>query len=107
MDEAELQTAMTEILSEDQFQRLGQQNIKTETTKYGTVNELSHGLAGKLLELTADESKKIFEAGQRIYAELTDDLHQAQSDSLRQSLGSLSGPQRVRIAEIVGDAAIR
>ncbi len=101
MSEAELKTVVTEILSDDQFEQLSRYVIRMETSKYGTVNELSYGLLSKLMGLTSEESDALFRAGEQVFAELTEDLQQAKLDSLRQSFSSLSAEKRNRVIELV------
>lgn len=103
MDEDELQNGMNQILSRDQVARLNQHGVITETTRYGTVNELSRGLLGNLLGLTSEESERILETGQQIFAELSEDLKQSKTESVKASIESLSADKQARIIEILGE----
>ena len=97
---------MEQILTSDQIKRLNQYGVKMETKRYGAANELCYGLLGKLIGLSADESERIFAAGQQIFKALDEDLQQAKIDSLRESLGSIAGEKRDRIIELICDSTL-
>jgi hypothetical protein len=102
----DLKHEVEQILTPDQIKRLNQYGVKMETTRYGAANELCYGLLGKLLGLSADDSERIFAAGQQIFKELDEDRKQAKIDSLRESLGSIAGEKRDRIIELICDSTL-
>jgi hypothetical protein len=97
---------VNQILNPTQVKKLAQIQMQNEIEHYGTVHALSFGLLSKSLGLTEDESKRFFDVGKVIYAELTEDITKSEFSMVQKFLATLPGDKRDRAIEMIGDRAI-
>lgn len=106
MSDEKLKSELQTLLTEEQRRGLNRYGIKSETTRYGTVNEMSRGLLSQVIGLSEEESEDLYEAGKEIFDELNQDIRDSKDDALQETLGSLSKEQQEQIIARLKNATI-
>lgn len=104
MSQDAIASELPTILDTDQLERLEKLAIEDQVSRLGTVNALCYGILSSPLEIAPDQADELFEAGQQIHREFSQNATTAAATAIQQSLSSLSEEQREQVVELIGTA---